>query len=241
MNLTPFQIDQQRHFDQHLEVYRKMYGSDSVFHTYMTTRLLELAAPQKNDRVLDLGCGFGRLSIPLLQRGCFVTGMDSSRQTLVDLQRKVDQLGLRQNFKSLGRPAEELNEISHYHLVVGRGILHHLEEPKAMLRKIWLALTPGGKVVFMDPNPLQPAWIPYIALHPTLFFRIERYVWRHTPHYNQKLLTSAGFKHVEIHFIGFFPPILWRWIRSLMRAERFLESTPLLRGLALYQIVRAER
>jgi 2-polyprenyl-3-methyl-5-hydroxy-6-metoxy-1,4-benzoquinol methylase len=42
-------------------------------------RLLELEA---GTRVLDLGCGYGRVSVPLARRGCIVTGVDASEPML---------------------------------------------------------------------------------------------------------------------------------------------------------------
>ena len=92
----------------------------------------------------------------------------------------------------------------------------------------------------MDPNPLQPAWFPYVVLHPNLSLEVERYVWRHVPRYNRSIMLAAGYRNVRLHFVGFIPPFLSR-LAVLTRAERLLESVPFLRMFALYQIICAER
>src|SRR3954470_19448144 len=40
--------------------------------------VVELLSPQPGERILDLGCGDGALTIKLVERGCTVVGVDSS-------------------------------------------------------------------------------------------------------------------------------------------------------------------
>ncbi len=46
-------------------------------------------------RVLELGCGSGRILLPLLQRGIDAVGVDASAGMLAELRRKAAALGLR--------------------------------------------------------------------------------------------------------------------------------------------------
>jgi len=61
-----------------------------------TLRVLrQLAGPAfKHDRVLDFGCGAGRLTIPLARTAEHTTGVDSSDELLAEARVNVEQAGL---------------------------------------------------------------------------------------------------------------------------------------------------
>ncbi len=49
---------------------------------------------RKGDTVLDAGCGFGRLTIPLAERGCIVYAVDQCRKLLKYLEEEAEKRGL---------------------------------------------------------------------------------------------------------------------------------------------------
>lgn len=51
--------------------------------------------------VLELGCGTGRIALPLTQAGCTVVGIDSSLPMLQQMKRKADQLESREKRRLL--------------------------------------------------------------------------------------------------------------------------------------------
>jgi len=232
---------QRRHFDRELADYSVMYGTDTPFHLAMTKRLFDLADPQVGERVLDLGCGVGRTTIGLLQAGCQVTGLDISQPSLDTLAEKVGQMGLSERFRPLCLAAEQVDQAGGFDLVIGRGFFHHLKDPAAVLARVHTALAEGGRVVFMDPNPLQPAWIPLHLFHPTLSIWMERYLWRGFPHRTCKFLEQAGFSNVTSLFAGLVPPPLWGRLSQAGNLERLLVSVPGLKKLALYLMVRGRK
>ena len=238
--MTDFRDRQRQHFDDQREAYRELYGAESPFHSAMTGAFLAFAGIRGGERVLDLGCGFGRTTLPLLRAGCRVTGLDLSAPTLEALTRRVAELGLRDGFTPCGAPAEELPLGSAFDAVIGRGILHHLEDPAAVVARARQALRPGGFAAFQDPNPLQPAWLPFVALHPAMRLRLERHVWRHTPAFARGLLAGAGFDAVDTRFLGLVPPPLWR-LPGAGALENSLQRVPVLRTLGLYLCVRGVR
>jgi 2-polyprenyl-3-methyl-5-hydroxy-6-metoxy-1,4-benzoquinol methylase len=241
LSLPSFQERQRSHFDTRAEAYRGLYGRETPFHARTTGRFLEFAGVRPGERVLDLGCGHGRLTLPLLARGCQVTGLDLSGPTLDALRDRTARLGLAARFEPRCAAVEALDDRLAYDRILGRGLLHHLEAPAVVLPRIHGALRPGGSAAFMDPNPLQPAWLAFVLLHPLLSWRIERHVWRHTPSGHARLLREAGFMDSTVEFVGFLPPLPARLAAELERVARVLESAPGARALSLYQMIRGTR
>ncbi|MGH7820365.1 MAG: class I SAM-dependent RNA methyltransferase, partial [Candidatus Binatia bacterium] len=56
--------------------------------------VVELAAPRPDERVLDLYCGSGNLTLPLSRRSGAVTGVELDASSLGDARRNADRAGL---------------------------------------------------------------------------------------------------------------------------------------------------
>jgi SAM-dependent methyltransferase len=232
---------QRRHFDEGLPAYERLYGGDTPFHGAMSRRVLEHAGVRAGMEVLDVGCGLGRLTLPLLRAGCRVTGLDISGPALLRLGARVRDAGMADRFVPVEGGVESLDLCDRFDLVTGRGVMHHLQEPACVLKRIHRALRPDGRVVFVDPNPLQPAWGLFVLFHPALSLRAERYLWRGTPRALRRLLENSGFVEVSVRFMGMIPPPLWRAGAAAGAAEDLLEAVPVLRWLSLYVMVSGRK
>lgn len=97
-------------------------------------------------KLLDLGCGNGRFSIPFAEKlGYSVTGVDSSHEMLLQAQ-KNDKEHLvtweRQSADALTYDDNSFDAVFISHL------LHLVDNPKKVLEEIYRVLVPGG--VFID-------------------------------------------------------------------------------------------
>jgi len=232
---------QRRHFDAGRESYARMYGQETPFHRGVCRRFLEFAGARAGMEVLDLGCGFGRLTFPLLEAGCRVTGLDVSAPTLAELERRVHERGWGERFVAECGAAEELAAEGRFELVLGRGFMHHVEKPAPVLERCRRALVPEGALAFLDPNPLQPAWLAFTLLHPAFSFALERHIWRGTPGRLRGIIAQAGYVGFTHRFVGLAPPPLWGRLARVASLEERLARIPALRTQALYMMVRAQR
>src|SRR4051794_25778969 len=66
------------------------YARNARFVADLGMPVVELLAPRAGERVLDLGCGDGVLTLKLKELGCEVTGVDGGP----DMIRKARELGL---------------------------------------------------------------------------------------------------------------------------------------------------
>lgn len=99
--------------------------------------ILDITGPKA--RVLDLGAGTGRISIPLLERGLDLIGCDISAKMLTKLQEKSPSARIAQADAShLPFPG------AHFENVLTVHILHLIPAWRDVLREVQRVLLPGG-------------------------------------------------------------------------------------------------
>ena len=117
-----------------------------------------LAGPGR--RVLDLGCGPGLYAQRLAAAGCEVTGLDLSAGSIAYARQRADEAGLVVDFRV--QDFRTLDAVGAYDLVLqAYGELSTFSDPVRddLLRRIDVALTPGGALVFdvTTPTAHRPA------------------------------------------------------------------------------------
>jgi SAM-dependent methyltransferase len=112
-------------------------------------------AEKHGDPILELGCGTGRITIPIAQEGWKITGLDFSAKMLDSAREKANEAGveiewikadwcdfqLDRKFKQIFLP---LNSITH---------IHDRESFEALFRCIKRHLSPEGKFILDVFNP----------------------------------------------------------------------------------------
>lgn len=122
--------------------------------------LLKLAAETAGP-VLEIGCGSGRLLVPLARAGYPVTGVDSSPEMLAqaEIRLAAESSAVRArvrlvagDVKSLRRPPEDQYSL----IVFGYNTFMHLDEAAAgaVLKRLRPALRDGGRLVIDVANPI---------------------------------------------------------------------------------------
>lgn len=117
----------------------KQYAENARFVSELGMPVVELLSPQPGERILDLGCGDGRLTAKLAERGCGVVGIDSS-------------LAMVAAAKSLGVNAHLMDGhtlpfTSEFDAVFSNAALHWMTPPEDVIAGVWRALKPGGRFV----------------------------------------------------------------------------------------------
>lgn len=117
-----------------------------------------LAATRDAGRVLDLGCGSGRLTVALAAQGSDVTGCDLNVTALAGARDRAAAAGV-----SLALVEADMNEPlpfsdGAFDAVTSRLALMIADDPVATLREVARVLVPGGRVVTLlwstlDRNP----------------------------------------------------------------------------------------
>lgn len=137
--------------------------------------LIEWLAPRADERVLDIGCGDGRLTAKLVERGCEVVGIDSSPEQIAAAR----DAGLDAHVID----ARDLPFKCEFDAAFSNAALHWVKEAGAVATSVYRALKPGGRFIGemggagnvaavraalrselrsrgIDPEPLDPWYFP---------------------------------------------------------------------------------
>jgi ubiquinone/menaquinone biosynthesis C-methylase UbiE len=127
---------------------------DSRFQRYRIRKVLEIHEPRPDDRVLDLGCGWGTFTLALAPKVREVVGVDFSARSVELCERRAQDLGIR-NASFLQADAGEtgLPEQS-FDTVLAADLLEHLypDDSERVTAEAFRVLRPNGRFVVWTPH-----------------------------------------------------------------------------------------
>ncbi|HWR65370.1 MAG TPA: class I SAM-dependent methyltransferase [Bellilinea sp.] len=174
------------------------------------------ADPQPGERILDLGCGTGTLTImlQLRQPEAIVTGLDGDEKVLGIAQQKAQRAGADAIRWEEGLADQLPYPAASFDKVVSSMVIHHLTlaEKLGAFQQVFRVLRPGGSFHIADFGLPHDRLMRFVASY-------MRFMERTTDNFEGKLpdlLSQAGFTAVEEigHMRSFFGPL------SLYRAEK---------------------
>lgn len=190
---------------------------------------VETAKITKNDVVLEIGCGTGLFTRKVFQKtGANITATDLSPELLGQAKELLPQAtfivddAMKMKFPN-----------NSFDVVFGSSVIHHLEMDVA-LSEIFRVLKPGGRMVFAEPNMVNPQIliqknVPYIkeklgdSPDETAIFR-----WSF-----KKIMESKSFQDVEIIPYDFLHPITPKLLINLVNdMGQIIEKIPIFKEIA---------
>jgi SAM-dependent methyltransferase len=215
-----------------------MRPTDSNYVERQVRRLVEFADLARGERVLDVGCGMGRYTFALADRGLAVEGLDLSGN-LLEQFREFDagRYGIPLHCADVVDPPDELR--GRFDAVVGFFTLHHLHDLPGCLRAMGALAKPGGRIVFLEPNPLNPLYYIQMLLVPGMSWSGDRGILNMREQKVFGAMAAAGLVEPALKRFGFFPPFVVNR-RLGPRLEDALEPVRLWRPFLPFQLFRAD-
>ncbi|HTC63908.1 MAG TPA: methyltransferase domain-containing protein [Candidatus Saccharimonadales bacterium] len=118
-----------------------LYNAKHDFVWKFGSDVVSLLAPRAGERILDLGCGTGHLTVQIAESGATVMGVDRSAEMVAAAQAAYPNL----KFEVVDARKLAYNEM--FDAVFSNATLHWIHEPEAVLQGIFKALRPGGRFV----------------------------------------------------------------------------------------------
>jgi 2-polyprenyl-3-methyl-5-hydroxy-6-metoxy-1,4-benzoquinol methylase len=226
---------QRRYFESVDSGYMAPTGS-----TYINRQVSALVAfgeLEPGMRVLEVGCGMGRYSLPLANLGFRVEALDIS-PVLLQRLRTLDPDGrVATHCASVADHPLELDGACD--AAIGFFVLHHLEDLVAQFRAMARVLRPGGRVVFLEPNPYNPMYYAQITLSPNMHWWAEKGIFDMRRKVVLPALRAAGFSDPKCRNFGFLPPFAVNTAKGAAM-ESALERFRPWNALLPFQLFRAD-
>jgi SAM-dependent methyltransferase len=220
-------------------VKRTMVPRPSPYLARHVDEVVRHAGLQPSQRLLEVGCGMGRYTLLLAERGFAVEGLDLTPGLLQHLDAfNGGRFDIPLHTADIADPPAAL--IGAFDGIVGFFALHHMHDLDACYAGMAQLVRPGGTVVFVEPNPLNPSYYAQILLSPRMRWRAERGILRMRRRTIFRAMTAAGLIAPRLARFGLFPPLLAEraWTRPIEHAaEAALSATPCL----AFQIFSARR
>ncbi|MGB0630292.1 MAG: ArsR/SmtB family transcription factor [Alphaproteobacteria bacterium] len=181
-----------------------------VDETEVEEKMLTLISAKRDQSLIDIGTGTGRI-LELLGRGMARgVGIDLSHEMLSLARNRLDGAGLRECQVRHGDmyqlPADDADfDIATLHLV-----LHYADDPSAVIQEAARAIVPGGRLVIVDFAPHEVEELRVEHAHRRLGFSdIEI----------QDLLAAAGLNLSTIESLPGDPLTVKIWIGQKQPAD----------------------
>ena len=173
--------------------------------------LVEMAAPEPGDLVLDVATGTGNTALalaPLVRR---VIGLDVA-SAMLDQARARAQAENVENIEFVSGPAEDLPfPDAQFSLVVSRHAPHHFHGLDKFLREVRRVLKPGGRFVVADQISVSAQIADWVdrwerTRDPSHFRQRTVAEWR-------EMAAAAGFSWIRDQSVPYELPFDW-WVKQ---------------------------
>jgi len=191
-------------------------------------------------RALEVGCGTGVFLEAAATTGADIVALDLSAHLIAQARGRVAGAGKVR--LSLGNAEQMPFRESSFDAVYGSSILHHLNIDAA-LAEVHRVLRPGGRIVFAEPNILNPQVAIMFHLGLTKkYFGVSPDEMAFSRFRAARALRSAGFTEVAVKPFDFLHPATpARAIGAVARVGRALETIPLFREIAGSMVITARK
>jgi len=196
------------------------------------------AKAKPGDKILEIGCGTGLFTKKFYEATkSDITAIDISEDLLNEARKSVPSV----NFQK-GDAMQLGFENNFFDIVFGSSVLHHLEFEKS-LKEIYRVLKPGGRIIFAEPNMLNPQI--FIQKNIPVIKRWlgdspdETAIVRWT---FAKLMKKIGYNEIKITPYDFLHPLVPGFLIGFVNAMgKGIEKIPVLKEIAGSVIIYGEK
>jgi len=192
------------------------YAKVGAFVAELGGAALDLLDPQPGERILDVGCGEGTLTMKIVDRGASVLGMDNSPEMIAAARAS--------GIDAVLMDAADMSFSAEFDAAFSNATLHWVLEKEQAARAIYRALKPGGRFAGEMGGEGNLHTLRE-ALDGELIIRgyvppVEASNWYASPEEFAAVYEAAGFDQIDARLIERPTPIehgVASWVTTFRR------------------------
>lgn len=205
-------------------------------HQRRQQRVLDfLSTSEPGDRVLDLGCGTGNVTLAIADArpDLKVVGIEPLDSYITFAKKQAEERGIT-NAEFAQGCAENLGTVleeASVDWILTNDVLHHVSDERLALAAVAQASKPGARWLAIEPN----RWNPYMFLFQGLTKGERNF---HPPRF-AKVASTTGWQLAEREYLFLIPTAISSPKPWMKRLEETLERQPVLGGGVAIRLVRS--
>lgn len=176
---------------------------------YEFSRIIECLNLSKPRKIIEIGCGMGEYALALAKLGHEVTAVDTSRASLDLLANNAKKYKLDNKISIICNNHSKPLFDNKFDIGLCISAYHVFSENEKERIKIFSNFTqsikPGGVVLLVEPNPLNPLFYFFYLFFPNVQRKNIKTFLGSTEANLKKVFYSIGFRTIKVNHVGFLP------------------------------------
>lgn len=238
---------QEKYWDKIADIFSK---SDLPFSArFEQEEFFRFLSLPKGLKALEIGCGTGRWTLPLLRRGFKITATEISQKSLDKVKEQARKEKLLKNLILEKTNFEGGGFKDKFDAAFCFGVIHHFDPAKKeiIVNNIVRALKKNGILVSLEPNPLNPLfylnyfWRWLINKQGKNRWETEKGFLKSRAGNLKKLYERNGLGEIEVKRFALIPTRYSDRFRGVAKLNEFLLNLPLVQNLSAYIWIKGKK
>lgn len=216
-------------------------------------KFFEFMDLKEKSAILEIGCGRGRYTLPLLRRGHIIHATEISRESLKYLVETASKMGLIKRLSTEETNFEDEEDckkhFGKFDVALCVSSIHHFDPEKRdkTFFNIVRSVKQGGMVIALEPNPLNPLyyllflWRGMRNVRADSRWTADKGFLRSSQRNLEHLFKKAGLKEIAVKRYAWLPSKFANNLGFIIRFNEFLLKLPFIKNMSAFIWIKGRK